>query len=139
MKSFSSTSTMINQGHKRKYKQTPTGRQVSPTMPIKTQSNWVAGMLTSHQSFCLSISLSLVSSVRVSLHLTHKPADEAHCAYIPPFGSSHTDTQGSPSVGQRKTVAMAAHPEPCCRMIRGVMLLNQPPFFALHCCLCVAT
>jgi len=46
---------------------------------------------------------------------------------------THTPTQ---SVGQWKTVAMAAHPEPCCRMIRDVLLLlNQPPLSAPHCCL----
>lgn len=57
-------------------------------------------------------------------HTQAKPA--AHATHINPFSSYHTDTQSSPSVGQWKTVAMAAHPEPCCRMIRAVTLLNQP-------------
>lgn len=104
-----------------------TGRELSSTQPIKTRSNWAvaADMLSSHRSF----------SPTVPLPLTHRPADNAHRTYITPFSSYHTDTQGSPSVGQWKMVAMAAHPEPRCRMIRGVMLLNQPPFSALHCCL----
>lgn len=94
---------------------------------------------------CLSISLchSVSHFLSVALHLTHKPEVDArtlaHPPHIHPLSSYHADTQGSPSVGQWKTVAMAAHPEPCCRMIRGVMLLNQPPFSALHCCLYAAT
>lgn len=63
-------------------------------------------------------------------HIVHKLVDGARCTCTsnPPFSRYHTDTQGSPSVGQWKTVAMAAHPEPCYHMIWGVMPLNQPPF-----------
>lgn len=101
--------------------------------PIGWPACWPHTRLSAGQYLCLSF-----FSTRVSLPLTCKPADDARCTRNPPFGSYHTDTQGSPSVGQWKTVAMAAHREPCCRMIWGVMLLNQPPFSALHCCLYAA-
>lgn len=75
----------------------------------------------------VSITASLISSVCPPPRIIHKLVADARCTANPPF-RYHTDTQGSSSVGQWKTVAMAAHPEPCCHMIWGVMLLNQPPF-----------
>lgn len=105
-------------------------RQLSPTMPIKAQPNRAVRVRFSNQA-CSPLHLSSpLSASPPPLHIVHKLVDGARCTCTsnPPFSRYHTDTQGSPSVGQWKTVAIAAHPEPCYHMIWGVMPLNQPPF-----------
>lgn len=106
-------------------------------MPDIKQSGGYHAVFTS-ASRCLSIILSFFLCIfrspffaisqtnqhRMHIHILH--------TYIKSAAITLTH-KAAPSLGQWKTVAMAAHPEPCCRMIRRVMLLNQPPFSALLC------
>lgn len=108
-----------------------------PKTPDIKQSGGYHAVFTS-ASRCLSIILSfflrIFRSPFLAISQTNQHRMHIHILHTYIKSAAITLTHKAvPSLGQWKTVAMAAHPEPCCRMIRRVMLLNQPPFSALLC------